>query len=242
MPWVKVLGPGNPITPKQIKEVSPNTKVVYRRYRFSDGGPDMDAPTFFRFVDADPALWSADYFVILNEWDDFRESAAAWHTTQMKWAYAHPENYLKRLLVPGWSTGNPGGDPMDTYLKPHILKLFGLIRDLEMLASIDEYDLSDGDWDMMRFLDHVWPKLPPELRNHMPNLFFGEIGKDRQAYQSEDALYTLYQGWNGIYRAYSFVVGGVIFMVGNTLNTDWDAFNVAKQMTVFESMAKSYAK
>lgn len=237
MSVVKILGPGEQITPAQVKVVSPSTIVVYRYVRPTDGGYDMPASEIFRqFIDPHPALWKADYFQIRNEWNAWDKATIQLRTQELQWCEANSGNYRKRLLDPGWSTGNPPGDPMDTYGQAYIQDYMRYIRDHGHCFSLDEYYRGDYDFELFRFLHRVYPYLPADLRANMPPVIFAEFSVDGIAYFSYDALLSQFKVWNAELSKYVFVKGAAIFALGDTGNPDWAAYNTANNMLAYENV------
>lgn len=234
---VKILGPGEQITPAQVKAVSPSTTVIYRYVRLSDGGYDMPASEIFRqFIDPYKALWSADYFQIRCEWNAWDKATIQQRTDELRWAEVNSGNYRKRLLDPGWATGNPGGDPMDTYGQQYIQDYMRYIRDHGHIFSLDEYYRNDYDFELFRFLHRVYPNLPADLRNNMPPVIFAEFSVDGIAYFSYDALLSQFKIWNAELVKYPFVKGAAIFALGDTGGSDWVAYNTANDMLAYENV------
>lgn len=233
LPGVKILGDSEPISVQEIKEASPETFVAFRYYRPDDGGPSMTAAEWFpRFIDPFPGRHGADAYQITCEWDQWDEASIAWRIDQMRWCEAHSSDYPKHLLEPGWSTGTPPGDPMDTYGRGYIQDFMGFVRDHGHYFSLDEYFRNDGDFELFRFLHRVWPYLPPSLRDNMPPVVFAEFSQDGIAYLSYDGLNSLLRTWGTELRKYPFVKTALIYLLGLTGNLDWAAYNIAPNMRV----------
>lgn len=228
---VKILGDSEQITVQQIKQLSPQTFVVYRHYRDSDGGPDVSAQEFFRkFIDPYPPRHGADAYQLYGEWDDASQNAIKFREDQILWCESHSGDYLKRVLDPVWSTGWPGGDPMATYSQVHILAHLRFLRDHNQYFGLDEYYRDDLNFELWRYFDRVYPFLPDDLKRYHPRMLFGELGQDNIARLSRAELLALFRQWNSKLIQYSFVIAGFVYCLGDSIG--WAGYNFAPHMAV----------
>lgn len=233
----KILGPSEQITPAQVKAISPPTTVVYRLYRDSDGGYDLPASELFRRIDGNQALWPTDFFQIRNEWNDVSPGAIQLRLQDMQWCEANSGNYRKRLVDPGCSTGNPDllpPDPNSPWMQPHFQNFMRYVRDHGHRFSLDEYYRNDGDYELFRFLHHVYPYLPADLIANMPRMIFTEFSQDDIAYLSYNGLLSLFNTWNTELLKYSFVDGACVFAMGDS--GGWAGYNTANNILVYEAV------
>lgn len=186
MPFMLILGDTEPLVQDFI-DVSPDTLYAMRIYRENNDSL-MPAPQYFgTYVDHNPNRTKIRYHVISILNTQFDPATMQWWIDQMDWTEAH--GY--RLVVPCWATGNPGD--LGVWKRSDVWRFIRHIRDRGHLFGLQEYDMGDGDWNLWRFHDHVYPLLPLDIQTNMPLMVMEEFGRSYCGQMSKEALVSVWR-------------------------------------------------
>lgn len=229
-PVITLLGPDE-IAPSRIRAVSPETTIILRVWRPGDDSLDLSARQYFeRYIDPYPERASVRYHQISNEVVRFDPGAITFWIANMSWTQNHGPY---RLAVPTWPTGTPD---LSLWQRADILDMLRFIRNNGHILALHEYYRGDLDWELGRFLHHVLPTLPEDLRNNMPRVAFTEWGQQGGATIGREAWKTFLSSGQRELSKYPFVIGGATWAVGDTGNVEWLGDNWASKMDVLAEL------
>lgn len=232
IPFITVVGPEE-LSIRAIKGASPLTRVALRVWRQTDGSLAMTPAAYFaQYIEPVPDRLFADYHLVNNEVNDFSPDTISWWRMALIWA----EKYGYKLACPTWATGNPGD--LFVWQRADILDLLRAIRNGGHLLSLHEYFRSDGTWELGRFVSHVYPTLPADLKADMPNVAFTEFGEQGARDWSPDLLWARMQAWRGVLD-YPWIIGASMWTCGDTgsgVSESWEGDNYANKLSVLQNV------
>lgn len=236
MPCLTVLGPAEIII-SDVIAASPETELISRVYYDGDGGFGLPVDQYFRqYVDGDIGRRRIRFHQWRNENTDISPTAIARWKQELGWVELHGF----RGAAPTWPTGTP---EIAEFQRPDFLDLMRYVRDHGHRFAIHEYFRNDGDWELMRFLHHVYPTLPSDLRNNMPQIRITEWGVQGGRDIPADAWMNNLKDWQTLLMPYPFVKVST-WAIGDTGGgtVNWQGDNYANKMWLMLQLSQWLAK
>ena len=234
-PGILLLGPSE-LAAEALRNASPNTLIVSRVYYDGDQGRELTAGDYFRrFVFGDPNRASIRYHQINNENNDLSPAAIKWWLEQMAWANLN--GY--RLVVPTLPTGNPAD--LNEWKRADVLDFLRAIRDGGHLLAFHEYYRDDGDWELFRFLDHVFPMLPADLQRNMPRTVITEFGIQGGRDYPPESWLSMLKTWQARLAGVPWIISVMAWAIGDTGGStnpgqNWQRDNWANKLSVYRQV------
>lgn len=212
---------------------SPLTKIVLRIWPGGGSGMELNVRDYYNNITAGaPSRKLAHFHQVNNEMNDWSPAAIAW------WKYQIILARDFHLALPTPPMGTP---EVAVYQRSDVLDLMRMVRDNGHLWAVHEYERpSQGDWTLGRFVRHVYPTLPPDLRNNMPMVGFTEWGDQGgrdwppEVFSAKIAQWRVLLDYPWIIgaAAWSYGDGGVPAYYGAE---DWRPDNFANKLAILAS-------
>lgn len=217
----------------KLLEASPTTKIVLRIWPGGGSGMDLSVRDYWaQNIAGRPDRKLATFHQHNNEMNDWSPSAVAWWRFQLILA----DNMGFKLALPTPPTGTPD---IGVYQRNDVLDLMRAVRDGGHLWACHEYFRQDGTWELGRFVMHVYPTLPPDLRNNMPMVGFTEWGEQGARDWSADTFRTKIRQWR-LLLDYPWILGAATWTYGDSGSVtnpgeNWQGDNYAGMLDVLAS-------
>lgn len=226
------VGPDE-ISCAKLLAASPTTKIVLRIWPGGGSGIDLGVRDYWlQNVAGYADRKLATYHQPNNELNDWSPSTIAWWRFQLIMA----DNMGFKLALPTPPTGTPD---IGVYQRNDVLDLMRTVRDGDHLWTAHEYEIDgQGDWTLYRFLHHVYPTLPPDLRNNMPQVGFSEFGIQKMRDMPNDLWLSKVRGYQAELSKYDFVVGAALWSFGDSGQVtnpgeNWEMDNFSNHLAQF---------